>query len=65
MQFYLARMAELEREREELTTRLAAAPQNVPDVHPGMAEICKSKAARLVEALEYSKMRLDAAKDIR
>src|SRR3546814_2197866 len=30
-----ARMAELEREKAEITARLVEAPQDVPDIHPG------------------------------
>lgn len=60
-----ARMAELERERGEITTRLAQAPQDVPDVHPGIAEIYKRKVARLTETLGDPETRLDASSDIR
>src|SRR3546814_10530668 len=41
-----ARMAELERDREEITARLVEAPPIIPDVHPGIAEIYKRKVAR-------------------
>ena len=60
-----ARMAELERERAEITARLANAPQDVPDVHPGIAEIYKRKVARLTETLADPETRLDASSDIR
>lgn len=60
-----ARMAELERQREEITARLAEAPRDTPDVHPGIAEIYNRKIARLVETLEDAETRLDAASDIR
>ncbi|NYF33475.1 recombinase family protein [Sphingopyxis sp. JAI108] len=60
-----ARMAELERERVEINARLAEAPQEVPDVHPGIAEIYRRKVARLAEALGDPDMRLDASSDIR
>src|SRR3546814_4768358 len=59
------RMAELEREREEITARLAEAPPVIPDVHPGIAEIYKRKVAALTEALGDSDTRLDASSDIR
>lgn len=60
-----ARMAELERERVEITARLAEAPQDVPDVHPGIAEIYKRKVAKLAETLKDPETRLDASSDIR
>ncbi len=60
-----ARMAELERERIEITARLAEEPADVPDVHPGIAEIYKRKVAALTETLEDPNTRLDASSDIR
>ena len=60
-----ARMAELEREKTEITARLAEAPADVPDVHPGIAEIYKRKVAALTETLEDPNTRLDASSDIR
>jgi DNA invertase Pin-like site-specific DNA recombinase len=60
-----ARMAELERERIEITARLAEAPQEVPDVHPGIAELYKRKVASLAETLKDHATRLDASSDIR
>lgn len=58
-------MAELEGERAEIAARLAEAPQGVPDVHPGMAEIYKRKVAALTETLRDPNTRLDALSDIR
>src|SRR3546814_5903697 len=60
-----ARMAELEREKTQITARLAEAPADVPDVHPGIAEIYKRKVARLTETLGDPETRLDASSDIR
>ena len=60
-----ARMAELERERVEITARLAEAPQGIPDIHPGIAEIYKRKVAALTETLKDPATRLDASSDIR
>jgi site-specific DNA recombinase len=60
-----ARMAELEREKIEITTRLAEAPADVPDVHPGIAEIYKRKVAALTATLKDPETRLDASSDIR
>ncbi|MBB5707685.1 recombinase family protein [Sphingopyxis panaciterrulae] len=59
------RMAELEREKAEITARLAEAPAGIPDVHPGVAEIYKRKVARLTETLHDPQARLDASADIR
>ncbi|MGQ3064612.1 MAG: hypothetical protein ACT6RM_09925 [Sphingopyxis sp.] len=58
-------MAELEREKIEITTRLAEAPADVPDVHPGIAEIYKRKVAALTATLKDPETRLDASSDIR
>jgi DNA invertase Pin-like site-specific DNA recombinase len=60
-----ARMAELERKRVEITARLAEAPQGIPDIHPGIAEIYKRKVAALTETLKDPATRLDASSDIR
>src|SRR3546814_14916804 len=60
-----ARKAQLESERGKITARLAEAPQDVPDVHPGIAEIDKRKVARLTETLGHPETRLDASSDIR
>ncbi|WP_067735060.1 recombinase family protein [Novosphingobium naphthalenivorans] len=60
-----ARMAELEREKAEITTRMAETPRDIPDVHPGIAEIYRRKVARLVETLDDPDTRLDASSDIR
>ncbi|MEQ8310318.1 MAG: hypothetical protein RIA72_06435 [Sphingopyxis sp.] len=60
-----SRVAELERERQEINARLAEAPQDVPNVHPGIAEIYKRKVASLAETLKDPEMRLDASSDIR
>ncbi|HEV7342475.1 MAG TPA: recombinase family protein [Sphingopyxis sp.] len=60
-----ARMAELEREKQEITARLADAPQHIPDIYPGIAEIYKAKVARLTETLEDPETQLDASSDVR
>ena len=60
-----ARMAELEREKAEITARLAEAPAGIPDVHPGIAEIYKRKVTGLTETLKDPQARLDASADIR
>lgn len=60
-----ARMAELEREKAEISARLAEAPADIPDVHPGIAEIYKCKVARFAETLGDPDTRFDASRDIR
>ncbi|OWQ92411.1 recombinase family protein [Sphingopyxis witflariensis] len=60
-----ARMAELECEKAEIAARLAEAHADVPDVHPGIAEIYKRKVAALTETLGEPETRLDASSDIR
>ncbi len=60
-----ARMAELDCEKAVITARLAEAPADVPDVHPGIAEIYKRKVAALTETLGDPNTRLDASHDIR
>src|SRR3546814_6300667 len=60
-----ARMAEREREKAEITARLAEAPVGIPYVHPGIAEIYKRKVATPTETLEDPQARLDASADIR
>src|SRR3546814_2671627 len=60
-----ARMAELEREKAEITARLAEAPVGIPYVHPGIAEIHQRKVAKLTATLEEPQARLEASADIR
>ncbi|WP_338426374.1 recombinase family protein [Sphingopyxis kveilinensis] len=59
------RMAELDREKAEITARLAEAPVDIPDVHPGIAEIYKRKVAALTDTLNDPETQLDASSDIR
>lgn len=60
-----ARMAELERQKAEIATRMASAPQAVPDVHPGIAGIYEREVERFTQALEDPETRLDASDAIR
>jgi DNA invertase Pin-like site-specific DNA recombinase len=60
-----ARMAELERQKADIAARMAQAPQAIPDVHPGIAEIYKRQMARLTQALEDPETRLEASQAIR
>ena len=46
-----ARMDELERQKAEITARMAHAPADMPDVHPNVAANYRSNVARFAEAL--------------
>src|SRR3546814_11884813 len=60
-----ARMAELEREKAEITARLAEAPVGIPYVNPGIAELYKSKVAKLTATLEDPQAQPVGSADIR
>ncbi|NML10676.1 recombinase family protein [Sphingobium sp. AR-3-1] len=60
-----ARMDELERQKADIAARMAQAPQAIPDVHPGIAEIYKRQMDRFTQALEDPETRLDASEAIR
>jgi site-specific DNA recombinase len=47
-----ARMEELERQKAEITERMAQAPADLPDVHPNVANIYRTKVATFTEALD-------------
>ncbi len=47
-----ARMEELERRKAEIAERMAQAPADVPDVHPNVANIYRTKVATFTEALD-------------
>ena len=47
-----ARMDELERQKAEITARMAEAPADMPDVHPNVAENYRRNVTRSAEALE-------------
>ena len=59
------RLRELEARQDELTERLAAAPADLPDIHPNVAETYRRKVARLAEALNGPEDRDEAATAIR
>ena len=44
-------MSELEQQKAEFEKRLAAAPPDMPDVHPNIAEHYRAKVIRLTETL--------------
>jgi DNA invertase Pin-like site-specific DNA recombinase len=60
-----ARMTELERQKTEITARLARAPHPVPAIHPNMADAYRRKVERLVETLDQSEIRDEAANALR
>lgn len=47
-----ARMDELERQKAEITARMAEAPADVPDVHPNIANLYRLRVERFAEALD-------------
>ena len=51
------RLRELEACQDELNERLAAAPADLPDIHPSIADIYRRKVARLAEALDHPENR--------
>ncbi len=59
------RLRELEARQVELAERLAAAPADLPDIHPNVAEIYRRKVARLADALKHPEDRDEAATAIR
>ena len=59
------RLRELEARQDELTERLSAAPADLPDIHPNIADIYRRKVARLAEALDHPEDRDAAASAIR
>lgn len=46
-----ARMAELERDKAEIITRMAQAPADIPNVHPNVASVYRRNVERFTEAL--------------
>ena len=59
------RLRELEARQDELNERLSAAPADLPDIHPNIADIYRRKVARLAEALDHPEDRDAAASAIR
>ena len=59
------RLRELEARQDELNERLAAAPADLPDIHPNIADIYRRKVARLAEALDHPEDRDAATSAIR
>lgn len=59
------RLTELETKQDSLTARLSDTPQNVPDIHPGIAETFQRRIERLTAALGHPDDALEAADAIR
>ena len=59
------RMRELEARQDEIEERLAAAPVDIPDIHPHIAMVYRRKVERLAEALADPRDRDEAADAIR
>jgi len=59
------RLGELERQRDEIKTRLAETPHDLPDLHPGIAEGYRRKVERLTETLRDPELRQEAGDAIR
>ena len=59
------RMRELEEREDELNALLAEEPADVPDLHPGIAEVHRRKVERLAEALNAPEDRAEAATALR
>jgi hypothetical protein len=59
------RLTELEARQDSLTARMSDAPQDVPDIHPGIAEIYRRRIERLTDALSHPDDAAEAAEAIR
>ena len=60
-----ARMDELERQKAEITERLAQAPADTPDVHPNVANIYRKNVVRFTAALDDPDGGREAAQALR
>jgi site-specific DNA recombinase len=59
------RLTELEARQDSLTPRMADAPQDFPDMHPGIAETYRRRIERLTAALDHPDDAAEAAEAIR
>ncbi|WP_200835032.1 recombinase family protein [Phyllobacterium salinisoli] len=60
-----ARMDELERQKAEITARMAKAPADVPDIHPNIANAYRLRVERFTEALNDPEGGRQAAESLR
>ena len=58
-------LLELEAQEDAIRARLAAAPADVPDIHPNISEIYRRKVERFAEALAHPEERQEAADALR
>ncbi|WP_235210000.1 hypothetical protein [Sphingobium sp. Ant17] len=58
-------LLELEAQEDAIRARLAAAPADVPDIHPNISEIYRRKVERLTHALSQPEERQEAADALR
>ena len=58
-------LLELEAQEDAIRARLAAAPADVPDIHPNISEIYRRKVERLTHALSQPQERQEAADALR
>ena len=59
------RLTELEARQDNLTARMSDAPQDAPDMHPGIAETYRRRIERLTAALDHPDDAAEAAEAIR
>jgi site-specific DNA recombinase len=59
------RLTELEARQDSLSARMADAPHDVPDMHPGIAETYRRRIERLTAALDHPDDAAEAAEAIR
>jgi hypothetical protein len=59
------RLTELEARQDGLSARMSDAPQDVPDMHPGIAEAYRRRMERLTAALAHPDDAAEAAEAIR
>jgi len=57
----MAAIEDMERQKTEILARLAEAPEDVPDVHPNIAEIYRARVLHLAEALADPELQMEAA----
>lgn len=59
------RLTELDAKQDNLTARLSSAPQDVPNIHPGIAETYRRRIEHLTDALDHPDDAADAAEALR
>lgn len=59
------RLTELEARQDSLAARMSDAPQDTPDIHPGIAETYRRRIERLTDALSHPDDAAEAAEAIR